>query len=318
MNDFPLTIESNAFYGDWAQNERGIFATNLGAQIFFETNNTITITFAWHNNVFDEGQGPSAVTYKIDEGDWNTIELGNHDFSIALPDKGHHNVRVMTKGLTTIRGDYWTGSQRFQIEKISYDGEISGVAPQRDMIYFIGDSITNGQKMKQPSTTPASHYPELSYGTVIADNLDLNGLLIAYGGVGITAKANFATPSGDDFVWYMNSDTKRPLHNHLKTRLVVVNIGTNDSRATDKEFAFSLKSFNRELHKRFHGIKFLYLVPFNQNFVEVFRKLVPTFENSLLVETENWGIEIGDQVHPNFNGEKTIIEKLQPIIEKNI
>jgi lysophospholipase L1-like esterase len=314
---FPLKINNNAFFGDWIENDQGIFTTNLGSQIYLSIENATKLIINMKNTVHDNN-GPSAVAYKIDNQEWQSLDLSDQELVFSIPDTNEHSFRLITQGLTTVRGDYWNGTERFLVESISSDGLIGGNVPDKDMIIFFGDSITNGQKMQQPAIKPSSHHPELSYGIKIAEQLDLNGLLIAYGGIGITNKAKFLPPTANDFVWNINKETLRPLHYEKKIKLVIVNIGTNDADASDKEFSFSLKSLNRELHKRFHDIKILYLIPFNQQFADVYRKNIIEFENAKLIETQNWEVEIGDRVHPNFKGEKKIIEKLLPIIKEEI
>lgn len=298
-----------AFIGDWVFSEQQIVTTNVGAEIHFSTNRTKEIFIDWPSRASIDNYNQT-IAIKIDNQNFQSYFLDQKILKLELPDQQLHKIRIITQG-NIAAADYWFGEQNFGLNKIFVEsGELIIEQNQLENIFFVGDSITAGAKINSLFRGPQDNHPESSYSIQVSDFFNLNNIRIAYGGTGITPKASIYPPSAFEFIWKINSETKRPLHSDQKNRAVVVNLGTNDAAASEQEFAWSLQAFLTELKKRFHQLPIYLMIPLNQQFADIFRTMIPKFDQIKLIETKDIQVSFADKLHPDQQGHDAIAEYL--------
>lgn len=299
----------DAFIGDWVFLDQQIITTNLGAEIHFSVNQAKEIFIDWPSRATINNYNQT-IAIKIDDQDFRSYFLDQQILKIELPDQQLHKIRIVIQG-NIVAADYWFGEQNFSLNKIFVEsGELIVEQNQQENIFFIGDSITAGAKIGSPFEGPQDNHPETSYPIQVSDFFGLNNIRIAYGGTGITPKASIYPPSAFEFIWKINSDTKRPLHYKQKNRAVVVNLGTNDTAASKQEFTWSLQTFLIELKKHFHQLPIYVMIPFNQQFADIFEAVVPKFDRIKLIETKDIQVSFADKLHPDQQGHDSIAKYL--------
>ncbi|MDN6967463.1 lysophospholipase [Oenococcus sp. UCMA 17063] len=319
MNTFPLTIKSNAFLGSWIENSanKQIFSTNIGAEIWLKSNHCSKIIFDWPNKTL--GKDRSRILISIDGADFYSQTLSDHTIRIDLNPDSDHLIRIMTQAITFVRAQSWNLSEFFLLKKISFDGELFGAVPSRKSLVFIGDSIINGQKVLPDSFDTSAHRPDKSWAYLLSEKLYFNNLRIAYGGTGITQRANIYPPTAIDFIWNSALNVSRPIDYSQSLAGVIVNLGTNDCSASSEEFSFSLKALLRELKKRFHETKIIVIEPFNGCFKDVFRRVFKGEKHISLIENNHWDFEISDHaVHLSAAGHRQAAKTLLPLIKEKL
>lgn len=319
MNTFPLTIKSNAFLGSWIEDStnKQIFSTNLGAEIWLKSSHCSKIIFDWPNRTLAADQ--SRILISIDGADFYSQILSERNIQLDLDPDSDHLIRIMTQAITFVKAQTWNLSEFFLLKKISFNGQMTGAVPSRKNLVFIGDSIINGQKILPDSFDTSAHRPDKSWAYLLSEKLNYNNLRIAYGGTGITQRANIYPPTAIDFIWNSALNVSRPIDYSRPLAGVIVNLGTNDRSASSEEFSFSLKALLRELKKRFHETKIIVVEPFNGCFRDVFRKVFKDEKHISLIENNHWNFEISDHgVHLSVTGQQQAAKTLLPLIEEKL
>ncbi|MDN6899834.1 lysophospholipase [Oenococcus sicerae] len=315
MTNFPLTIESNAFLGGWIEDlpSKQIISTNLGAEIYLKSHRCSKLLFNWPSHVL--GKQPSRILFSIDGGPFISQSLDSDYFQLDLDAACDHLIRIMTQAITFVRAESWSLAEIFTLKGIQYDGSLVGAVPDRAELVFIGDSIINGQKTLAGVVDGSAHRPDKSWDFLISEKLQLNNDRIAYGGSGLTQRAKICPPTAIDFIWYAALNLPRPIDHQAKIAAVIVNLGSNDAAASEQEFTFSLKVLLRELTKRFHDSKIIFVEPFNGNFAAVFRKVIPNNDRVTLISNHDWHFQRTDAVHLSVAGHEQAAKVLLPLIE---
>lgn len=319
MKEFSLTstTSSRAFTGNWIFKKNGsVLTNNLGAEIRLLSSGNSELVFDWRDHT--HGQDRSRILVSIDQRPFVSLVLGNEPFSLPLGSKGKHLVRIMTQSLTYVKAKTWDLEDYFLLDSISYQDRLEPCSLYDSQIVFIGDSITNGQKTDAFISDGAAHRPDFSWDFLLSEALAADNLRLAYGGCGITQKANIYPPTAIDFIWQYAKGKARQIDYNRKNKAVIVNLGTNDKAASDMEFLFSLKALVRELKKRFHDDKIIVIEPFDGSFKNVFEDLLANDRYVDLVSNKRWNFQKSDRVHLTRLGHRQAFTTLLPIIKEKL
>lgn len=297
----------DAFVGDWIIFQEQMLTSNVGAEIRFAIEGADDFLIDWPNcNASKDDQQTIAI--KIDNQEFQNIFLENKIIKYQLPDSSLHQIRIVVSS-NVADADYWFSDQDFRLNRIFIEkGELIVTENNSENLYFIGDSITSGSKILTSNSYSKNNHAESSYPIQFADYFDLNNIRISYNGTGITSKATIYPPSAFDFIWKLKNDLRRPSVQQAKA--VIINLGTNDSKATPEEFSWSLNAFLIEIVKRFHQAPIYLMIPLNQQFAGVFRKIAISFSNVNLIETADIKVTFADRLHPDQNGHDMIAKYL--------
>ena len=305
--DFILTGEDQPFYvGRWFDKDiegttHKVTLTD-GAHLYFLIENAASfdVTFT----VITTGEEPY-FAYSIDGGE--PVRQHITEPTVTLPDTGRHTVRLIADAMTEGEGK-WDKEKGFAIKSITpaEGGSIVGIKPTEKVIFFYGDSITEGIRALNMNATSDGNSATNAYSWQCAETLGVTPYLIGYGATGIISVGSFHTMK--NAIDYLSNG--RPVEDGVIPDVIVVNHGTNDGGANRLTFEESLIDTLTHLRGKYPDTPIVYLVPFNQAQARVIKNVVEAMDNAYLVETKSWRISYTDGVHPDAEGAKYAGEKL--------
>lgn len=311
--DFVLTGEDQPYYmGRWFDKEidgvtHKVTLTD-GAHLYFLVENTTSfdVTFT----VITTGEEPY-FAYSIDGGE--PVRQHITEPTVTLPDTGRHTVRIIADGMTEGEGK-WKQEKGFAIKSVtpSEGGSIVGIQPQGKVIFFYGDSITEGIRALNMNATSDGNSATHAYSWQCAEALGVTPYLIGYGATGILSEGSFHTM--ENAIDYLNDG--RPVDKTVTPDVIVVNHGTNDGGQSRKVFGEALTVTLNHLREVYPDAPIVYLVPFNQAHARVIADTVEAMENAYVVETKDWEITYTDGVHPDAAGAEVAGEKLAAALKE--
>lgn len=257
--------------------------------------------------IFEEittGETPY-FAYIIDEGTPKRQKITQP--TVALPDSGKHLVQIVADGMCEGE-DKWAGEKGFCYKNVTVaeGGRILGVKPTGKLIFFYGDSITEGVNALAPNSTSSHNSATGSYVYYCIDRLNAVNYSIGYGASGIVSVGSFNTMY--KAIDYLNSS--RRTDDSVLPDVIVINHGTNDSGAPDSQFESELRKTLKRLTEKYPDAPVVYMIPFNQAKAASIRKICGEFEGISVVETEDWKLSYTDGVHPSRAGARIAGGKL--------
>ena len=305
--DFVLTGEESPFYmGRWFDKEieganHRVTLTD-GAHLYFliENATSFDVTFT----VITKTEEPY-FAYSIDGGEM--IRQHITEPTVTLPDTGRHTVRIVADAMTEGEGK-WDRERGFALKSItpSEGGSIVGIKPTEKVIFFYGDSITEGIRALNMNATSDGNSATNAYSWQCAEALGVTPYLIGYGASGITVQGSFNTML--NAVDYLSKN--RPVEDGVIPDVIVINHGTNDGGANRKVFEESLTATLARLREKYPDTPIVYLIPFNQAQARIITTVMENTENAYVVETKDWEITFTDTAHPDVAGAKYAGEHL--------
>ena len=296
---FVLTGEAEPFYiGRWFDKEIGGVSHKVtltdGAYFCFliEGATSFDVNFT----VITTGEEPY-FAYSIDGAE--PIRRHITDSTVTLPDTGRHTVRVIADGMTEGEGK-WESEKGFALRSVtpSEGGSIFGIRPTEKVIFFYGDSITEGIRALNMSATSKGNSATNAYSWQCAEALGVTPYLIGYGATGILSKGSFHTMK--NAIDYLS--LTRPVNDGVIPDIIVVNHGTNDGRYGAEPFASALADTLMHLRQKYPDAPIVYLIPFNGTHAQTIRLTVENMENAYVVDTADWSIPCTDSLHPSAEG----------------
>lgn len=299
---YALTGENEPFYiGRWFEKEIGgvshrvtltdgsYFCFLIEGAAFFDVNFTVITT----------GEEPY-FAYSIDGAE--PVRRHITDSTVMLPDTGRHTVRVIADGMTEGEGK-WEKEKGFALRSVvpSEGGLLFGIRPTEKVIFFYGDSITEGVRALNMSATSNGNSATGAYAWKCAEALGVTPYLIGYGATGILSKGSFHTMK--NAIDYISEG--RPVGDGVIPDVIVVNHGTNDGRYSAEQFASALAETLAHLRAKYPEAPIVYLIPFSGTHAETIRLTVKNIENAYIVETAGWEISYTDRLHPDVAGAET-------------
>lgn len=225
------------------------------------------------------------------------------------------------------------GSQ-IHFESFWLDEEATTLPPKenaKEIIEFIGDSVTMGAETSKTALT--------SYGWLTAENLNMDPVIIAQAGICLLSgeRALFDTNVGmEDQIWksgpYGIPDGFRPWNiEEFVPSIIVLNIGTNDFFANDKQGVSSTKFVEHYVRllgnlRYYHPLaEILVLRPFQGHMEDLVYEAVQSRQRSRdvrlhYVDTNDWiplneyFDFLGTKLHPTDHGQKIASDHLTEII----
>ena len=318
-NDFELTGENAPFYmGRWfekeIEGESHMVTVTDGSHLYFLTDGATEIRVTFTNITTDIAAPMFA--YSIDGA--APVRQNILRSSITLPDDGMHTVRIIADGMNEGNGSYkWNFEKGFALKNISVNnGQLYGIKPTEKVIFFYGDSITEGINAIGTAGDSNANSATNSYTWMTANLLGAVPYFIGHGGSGLVPSGSFA-PMIDAID---NLSSHRELADHpnadITPDLIVIAHGANDGLhgigAT--EFANALRAAITRLQEKYPGVTIIYFMPIMESWQENVQgyaghvdAIGAEFENVHVVHTRDWGITIGvdysdHNLHPNPQG----------------
>ena len=312
--DYELTGEKVPCYiGRWFEKEIGgknhMVTVNDGSVAYFMTKNATSVNIDF---TVTTGSDIPYYTYSIDGA--TPVRKSVSDGAITLPDTGRHTVRIITDGVTETVGK-WIDEKGFAISAVtaSEGGEILGIRPKDKVIFFYGDSITEGVCSITPGFYSSNNSATNAYPWFCSEALGTVPYYIGYSGSGVVMTGSF-----QPFGTAINAFSYTRLAEETATPdVIVINHGTNDSSATDAEFKTGLVAAINKLREKYPDKPIVYMIPFKQTKANIIREVMADVENSYVVETADWNIATNDGLHPTPAGAQVAGEKLADAL-KNI
>ena len=299
--DFVLTGEDQPYYmGRWFDKEiEGVshkVTLTDGAHLYFLIENAASfdVTFT----VITTGEEPY-FAYSIDGGE--PVRQHITEPTVTLPDTGRHTVRLIADAMTEGEGK-WDKEKGFAIKSVTpaEGGSIVGIKPQEKVIFFYGDSITEGIRALNMNATSDGNSATNAYSWQCAEALGVTPYLVGYGASGLIVTGSFNTML--NAIDYLSKD--RPVEDGVTPDVIVINHGTNDGGQSRKNFEEAMRATLTRLQEKYPDTPIVYLIPFNQAHARVIPTVAEDFANTYVVETKDWSITYTDGVHPDAAGAK--------------
>ncbi len=305
--DFVLTGEDEPFYmGRWFDKDiegtpHKVTLTD-GAHLYFLIENAASfdVTFT----VITTGEEPY-FAYSIDGA--GPIRQHITEPTVTLPDTGRHTVRIIADAMTEGEGK-WDLEKGFAIKAVTpaEGGSIVGIKPTEKVVFFYGDSITEGIRALNMNATSDGNSATNAYSWQCAEVLGVTPYLIGYGASGIIMPGSFHTML--NAIDYLSDG--RPVDDSISPDIIVVNHGSNDVGQNRKLFEEQLTITLNRLREKYPEAPIVYLIPFEQTHSRVIPGVVEKMENAYVIETRSWEISYTDGIHPDAAGAKYAGEKL--------
>lgn len=305
--NFVLTGENEPFYmGRWFDKDiegtpHKVTLTD-GAHLYFLIENTASfdVTFT----VITTGEEPY-FAYSIDGAE--PIRQHITEPTVTLPDTGRHTVRIIADAMTEGEGK-WDLEKGFAIKSVTpaEGGSIVGIKPTEKVVFFYGDSITEGIRALNMNATSDGNSATNAYSWQCAETLGVTPYLIGYGASGIIMPGSFHTML--NAIDYLSNG--RPVDDSISPDIIVVNHGSNDVGQNRKLFEEQLTITLNRLREKYPEAPIVYLIPFEQTHSRVIPSVVEKMENAYVIETRGWKISYTDGIHPDAAGAKYAGEQL--------
>ena len=305
--NFVLTGEEAPYYmGRWFDKDidgtpHKVTLTD-GAHLYFMVENATSFDVAF--TVITTGAEPY-FAYSIDGGE--PVRQHITEPTVTLPDTGRHTVRIIADGMTEGEGK-WDQEKGFALRSVtpSEGGSIIGIKPAEKVIFFYGDSITEGIRALNMNATSDGNSATNAYSWQCAETLGVTPYLIGYGASGIIMPGSFHTML--NAIDYLSDG--RPVDDSISPDIIVVNHGTNDVGQNRQLFEEQLTVTLNRLREKYPEAPIVYLIPFEQTHARVIPGVVEKMENAYVIETRGWKISYTDGIHPDVAGAKYAGEQL--------
>lgn len=243
--------------------------------------------------------------YSIDGGE--PIRQHITEKTVRLPDNGKHTVRIIADGMTESENK-WKNEKGFALKSVtpSEGGKIYGIRPENKIIFYYGDSITEGVRALNMSATSNGNSATNAYPWFCSEKLGAVTYSVGYGASGVTVSGSFHTfQNAIDY----NSDGRK-VDDGIIPDVIVINHGTNDRNASADVFKAELAKAIARLREKYPDAPIVYMIPFGQYHAGAITETVGGFENAYVVPTDEWNLTFTDVFHPDSDGAKTAGENL--------
>lgn len=283
---------------------------NSGAELYFITYGAQKVTIDF--TVLTSKSTPYYAVY-IDNGD--AVRYPITENVITLPDSERHAVRIVMDGMTESEGK-WDGEIGYAIKGITADnGETRAIYPENDVIFYFGDSITEGINALGTNGDGASNSAVNTYSHISAKALSAMPYIVGYGASGIIAEGSFNTM----LEAMDNLSADRAENDTVKPATIVINHGYNDEKlATGEKFKTALRATLSRLVEKYPDTPVYYAIPFAQKLASEIRAVCAEFDGVKVIETFDYDITYSaDGIHPSAAGAKVAGERIASAIEKD-
>ena len=221
--------------------------------------------------------------------------------------------------------DKWIKGAGLLVHRLyAYNGTIKPMSDDRPGMMFIGDSITEGVASKgTPGVSiPQNSCGEVTWGRLTAERLGFMPIMGGFGGTGLTVVGSGGVPDARTHAFYHMKDREI----NLSPRVIVVNLGTNDSGqgVSSATFQTALASFVESLRVKYSPSRIYLMRPFNG----VYASQISAVANAqtshvcpvVYVDTTGWLVsgDFNDGTHPTVAGHTKAANLLVPVIYENL
>ena len=321
-NTFELTGDSKPYFmGRWFEKEiDGVshMVTVTDGSLFYFMIDGAT-SFELDFTVITEKETPY-FAYSIDGGTPVRQLITNK--TVELPDTTLHTVRIIADCMSQ-KENKWEGEKGFAFKGVtaSEGGTIYGIKPKDKIIFYYGDSITEGinalgDGVKFNSATN-------SYSWLCSEALGAVHYSVGYSGTGIT-NGIAEGKSFDNFTSAIDHLSKdRLVSDGIKPDVIVINHGCNDSTISTPTAQFQTKLLEgiEKLKTMYPGVPIYYVVPFDQKWAIPLGIIFKNDETVTVIQTKNWATDdmyTDDNGHPSAEGAKILADKLAAALKEQL
>jgi lysophospholipase L1-like esterase len=313
-NDFELTGDNKPFFiGRWFDKDiNGVphkVSLNTGAAVYLMTKGA-TKLYVNFTQITAADTVPF-YAYSIDGATPVRARISAN--TVTLPDDGLHIVRIILDGLYENVGK-WKNEIGFALKSITLNaGKIVGIRPTNKVIFYYGDSITEGVSSLKSGSTSSCNSQASAYPWYTSKELGAVSYVCGFGASGVVKPGSFA-PFCQAI---MNLSSTRAHTDTTMPDLIVINHGFNDNTSyTAEAFESNLRTALGYLQFRYPNVPIVYMIPLNQRRVDAITSIVNDVNpgNYYILPTKGWNLPTTDGVHPTAAGAKTMASKLSAFI----
>lgn len=226
---------------------------------------------------------------------------------VDLPDNGKHTVRIIADGMTESEGK-WKDEKGFALKNVipAEGGKIFGIRPQNKVIFYYGDSITEGVRALNMNANSNGNSAVNAYPWFCSEKLGAVTYSVGYGASGVTVAGSFNTFQNAIDYYSLG----RKVDDGVIPDVIVINHGTNDRNVSAETFKAELISSIRRLREKYPQVPIVYMIPFIQSHAQTIEDVMSVFENTYIIQTDEWNLTYTDVFHPNPQGAKIAGENL--------
>lgn len=314
---YEILEESKPYFlGRWFEKEvegtPHMATTTDGAQIYFMTEGCTSVNLNFtditHIRV-------PYYAYSIDGSE--PIRCHITDPTVPLPDSGRHTVCIIADGMTEGEGK-WYEEIGFALKSITpaAGGKLWGIRPTAPLVFFYGDSITEGIRAISMAADSDGNSATHAYPWYCAEALGVTPYYVGYGASGLIRVGWFHTmEKAMDYLSWQHPVEESPAANQ-QPDLIVINHGTNDGGFLTQEFIVAMRGTLAHVYKKYPDVPVVYVIPLQQTHATIIRRLMADYPNGHVIETAGWPVTFTDGIHPNAAGAKVMGERVAEGIRK--
>ena len=281
--------------GRWFQRNHTLQSPLLGATIQFEIHNTEKIAI----NTINQANELTPSQYwacQIDNNPWYRWPASQKQMVFAVS-PNHHRVIIMTGGNCDL-DNVWNLQQDFALDSLEINPEGQMIPFRRSAnVLILGDSITAGCWVNGKHAS-VDYRPETNYVGIAQQLLpDIELQRVAYSAAGVLRPGTGNVPPAKEWLTKLDAHTQIPAGQY---NLVVIALGVNDRRFSQKEFESAYHEYVHAVIQRYHCPVAL-MVPFYQTFKNSIINIGQQFQLPV-ISTTDWCHHTTDGLHPNQRG----------------
>ncbi len=301
--------EAPYFVGRWFEKEidgvRHMVTTTDGSHLYFMVDEA-----DWIDLNFTIISKLAIPVYAISIDGEEPIRHPVTDGRVALPDRGPHTIRVLADGLTETE-DKWLGEIGFAFKSVTTNGRMVGIRPTDPVVFFYGDSITEGIVSIGTCGTSNSNSASHAYGWYASQALGVVPYYIGYGGSGFVPAGSFHPMMDAIDSLSATRAVETSAVANITPSLIVVNHGTNDAYTSTplEQTVPAMKAALARLQEKYPGVTIVYMIPFFESHhatvitqAAVLDELAREMDGLYVVHTKDWDLSYTDGIHPNAAG----------------
>jgi lysophospholipase L1-like esterase len=333
----PASDAHLQYWGRWDLRnaaDAGAVTVNTGSTVIFAFKGTGATL---HFSTSHYPQQLPSVWLQVDDQEWRVVSpAADLPVSRQALAEGDHVARLVVKGFRE-----WDRRWDPPLESsivfrgLSLDQGASLLEPpQRParVIEYVGDSITEGVLVlfSGPQTArERERWPQYSdgrrtwaYQSALA--LGAEPRIAGFGRLGLTINGNGGVPPGSYSFPFIYSGV--PIDKSRLPDAVVVNMGTNDRRASAQVFEPLYREYIETIRREYPGSAIFCMQPFAGSHGEEIEKVVAALRQAgdqriHFVSTAGWidpKTHTTDTLHLNLEGNRIAAEKLVPILKREL
>lgn len=288
------------YVGRWQVTEQSAVATAPGSRFRLAFRGDSVVL---HFNTEFLSSPPPHLWISVDGGARIEVPVDRH-LRLQAKETGDHVAEVILKSSITY-GHRWYPPMNGRVEFVGWDGQAGELRPDRKRtIEFIGDSITEGVFVDDELGEglgwlgrPYQDDVTATYAWLTAEALELEPIISAYGGVGVTQPGSNVPKAAEMYLYCFEG---API-SYSNADYIVMNYGANDRERSPEEYLCEYRKLLDLVADHNPASKLILLAPFCGAFEEELRRLRDCFaaergREVSLISTKGWIPE--EPLHP--------------------